>query len=326
VIDDGDADRFQEIFHRLEEAVATRVFGKEDPIRLAVTCLLAGGHLLIEDVPGVAKTLMARSLAEALGGHYRRVQFTPDLLPADVTGGLVYNQKDGTLKVHRGPVFTHVLLADEINRAAPRTQSALLEAMAEKQVTLGGETYRLPDPFLCIATQNPGDMSGTYQLPEAQIDRFTVRLKIDYPSPAVEARAIEQQSGTAGAAAPTVTSPAEVQRLIQVARDVHLDPGLARYVADLAALSRTGRHEIELGVSPRGSIALAACAKVWALAHGLRHVLPRHIQALAVPVLAHRLVMTSSDGIDRERAESAVRSLLEELPTPDRAPLVSVDG
>lgn len=323
MITEAQAAGFADTFTKLVDQVAEQVLGKESQIRLAVTCLLAGGHLLIEDVPGVAKTSLAKSLAAGVGGRFRRVQFTPDLLPSDVTGGLIYRQADGTMTVREGPVFTNVLLADEINRAAPRTQAALLEAMAEGQVSLDGEARRLPDPFLCIATQNPVEMYGTYQLPEAQLDRFTIRLTLGYPDVDSEARAIEMQvSGRAGGPAVQVEPMERITEMSRLARTVYMAPSVRDYIARLAAATRAepGRaHGIALGVSPRGSIALAGCAMVLAASEDRTWVTANDVKRLAEPVLAHRILMDDDGEGDRGRAARAVAAVLDTVTVPDRA-------
>ncbi len=319
MIAEQQAAEFAEAFQNLVEQVARRVLGKEEQIRLAVTCLLAGGHLLIEDVPGVAKTTLAKAVAEAVGGDFRRIQFTPDLLPADVTGGLVY-YKD-VMEPRKGPVFTNVLLADEINRAAPRTQSALLEAMAESQVTLDGKAYDLPDPFLCIATQNPVEMYGTYELPEAQLDRFTIRLHLGYPDVGTEARAIEQHFAGVSTRFPEPGQSLErVRTLIRLARTVYLGPAVRGYIARIAAATRhdEGRaRDITLGVSPRGSIALATCAMVLAASQKETWVTAQHVKLMAEPVLVHRLVMEGDPETERERAQAAVAGVLAAVRMPE---------
>jgi len=323
MITEAQAAGFADTFDKLASQVAEYVLGKENQIRLAITCLLAGGHLLIEDVPGVAKTSLAKTLATSVGGTFRRVQFTPDLLPSDVTGGLVYQPSKGAMILRKGPVFTNVLLADEINRAAPRTQAALLEAMAEGQVSLDGEALPLPDPFLCIATQNPVEMYGTYQLPEAQLDRFTIRLELGYPDELSEARAIELQvSGPARRLAVQVQSLERIKEMTRLARTVYLAPSLRDYIARIAAATRKeqGRpHGISLGVSPRGSIALAACAMVLVASENRTWVTANDVKRLAQPVLAHRIVMDEDAAADRAGAEKAIATVLGLVKVPDSA-------
>ena len=271
---------------RLIERVSSIILGKEDTIRLAVTCLLARGHLLFEDQPGVGKTMLSQALAQALGLGFRRVQFTSDLLPADILGASIYDRDTGAFHFHRGPVFTQVLLADEINRATPKTQSALLEAMEEGRVTADGSPHVLPDPFFVIATQNPSSQIGTFMLPESQLDRFLMRLALGVPDRAAERALLE---GLERREMLRTMEPAmavhELQQLQASARTVHAAPALLDYLQDLLAASRAQGH----GLSPRAGLALLAAARAWALLKGRPMVLPEDIQAVAVPVMGHRL-------------------------------------
>jgi MoxR-like ATPase len=314
MIQKADAERFAATFDELAASVAGEVFGKDDQIRLALICLLSRGHLLIEDYPGVAKTSLARALGDAIGGTFRRIQFTADLLPADVTGGMIYKQRSEEFDFVRGPVFTNVLLADEINRAAPRTQAALLEAMGENQVTVQGRTWELEQPFVCIATQNPIEMYGTYALPEAQLDRFAVRMSLGYPDVDAESRAIAR--GTADhrpRSARQVLTTNGFNHLADLACSVHLAPAARDYVARIAAATRgTAGAEfgIRIGVSPRGSIALAACAAVSAVSRGAVFVTGDDIVDVAVPVLAHRILLMGDAEGDRGAAEEAVAKVV----------------
>jgi MoxR-like ATPase len=257
--------------------------------RLAVTALLAGGHALLEGVPGVAKTTLARAVADASGCEFRRIQFTPDLLPADITGTYVLDPREGRFQLRKGPVFAHVVLADEINRATAKTQSALLEAMQERQVTIEGDTLALPDPFFVIATQNPVEQAGTYPLPEAQIDRFLLRIQVGYPDPATERDVLRAYlRGTERVAA--VLDPALILGLREAVREVHVEDDLLDYIIRLCTFTR-GHGQVLLGASPRAGLALAQAAKVWAAAEGRVFAIPDDVRALAEPVLAHRLVM-----------------------------------
>lgn len=271
------------------DEIATVLLGKASQLRLALCCLVAGGHLLIEDLPGMGKTTLSHALAAVLGLSYKRVQFTSDLLPADILGLSIYHREDNSFRFHPGPVFTQVLLADEINRSTPRTQSALLEAMAEFQVTLEGETRKLPEPFFVIATQNPLEQSGTYPLPESQLDRFLMRIELGYPDPSAERDMLRSMGGS-------VRQP-ELRRCIdedQLAAirgavdDVHASDSLLDYVQRLAGRSRQG-GEFAVGLSPRGVLALLRSAKTWALMDDRDHVLPDDVQAVLPAVTAHRL-------------------------------------
>jgi MoxR-like ATPase len=274
--------------------MATVLIGKEQQLRQAMCCLLAGGHLLIEDLPGMGKTTLSHALARVLGLSYKRVQFTSDLLPADILGLSIYHREDNSFRFHPGPIFTQVLLADEINRSTPRTQSALLEAMAERQVSLEGETRPLPDPFFVIATQNPLEQSGTYPLPESQLDRFLMRIELGYPDPSSERAMLRGVSG----ATPKFSLAQRIREgELEAVRDavdrVHASDTLLDYVQRLAQRSREGA-EFAVGLSPRGVLALLRSAKTWALMDDRDHVLPDDVQAVLGSVTAHRLQPGSS--------------------------------
>lgn len=271
------------------EEVATVLLGKESQLRLAICCLLASGHLLIEDLPGMGKTTLSHALAQVLGLSYKRVQFTSDLLPADILGLSIYHPVDHSFHFHAGPIFTQVLLADEINRSTPRTQSALLEAMAEGQVTLEGETRALPSPFFVIATQNPLEQSGTYPLPESQLDRFLMRIELGYPDALAER---EMLRGSGGVQQTTTlrrcideTALADIRAAVD---EVHVSDSLLDYIQRIAARSRDG-GEFAVGLSPRGVLALLRSAKTWALMDDRDHALPDDVQAVLPAVTAHRL-------------------------------------
>jgi len=269
--------------------VGTVIVGKDRQIRLALTCLLAGGHLLIEDLPGVGKTTLAQALALSLGLSFNRMQFTSDLLPADVNGISIYQREQGAFVFHPGPIFTHVLLADEINRATPKAQSGLLEAMAEQQVTSDGVTRPLPAPFFVIATQNPGHQTGTYPLPESQLDRFLMCLSLGYPDAAAERALLmgEDRRQLLKTLQPQM-QPADLLAAQQAVRQIHAAPALIDYVQALAAASRNSTLCAE-GLSPRAAIALLHAARAWALQAGRDHVLPEDVQLVMEPVCAHRL-------------------------------------
>ena len=303
---------------KLREAVEGALEGKQDAVELALVALLARGHLLIEDVPGVGKTTLARALARAVGGELRRVQFTSDLLPSDVLGVSVYDQRTGEFVLRQGPVFANVLLADEINRASPRTQSALLEAMNEGQVSLDGQTMPLPDPFFVIATQNPQDFAGTFPLPESQLDRFIVRVRIGYPPPAVEMRLLLDGQTDTARDVPVVLDPG---RLVELQREVHrvtLDSSLGSYLHAVIQATRVA-PSLSLGASPRGAIALGNAARARALLRGRNYVIADDIHDLAVPVLAHRVrLATHADGFmpTRDEAETTMREIIGRVPVP----------
>ena len=276
---------------RLRASVGSFIKGKPSTINLALVCLLAQGHLLLDDVPGVGKTSLARALAHSLGVKWNRIQFTPDVLPSDVTGVSVYHQGTGTFEFHPGPAFASVVLADEINRATPRTQAALLEAMEEGTVSVDGETHVLPWPFLVIATQNPVEMAGTYPLPEAQLDRFLIRTSLGYPGHDDEVQVLtDHHAGHRVSEIQAVVGADDVHELIRAAASVHIDPLVLDYIVRLVGWTRQAEG-VTLGASPRGSIALLRAARAWAILHGRAHVLPGDVQALASPVLAHRLVI-----------------------------------
>lgn len=269
--------------------VSKALLGKERQLRLAFCCLLADGHLLIEDLPGMGKTTLSHALAQVLGLSYQRVQFTSDLLPADILGLSVYHQEDSSFRFHPGPIFTQVLLADEINRSTPRTQSALLEAMAERQVTLEGETRALPDPFFVIATQNPLEQSGTYPLPESQLDRFLMRIELGYPDTAAERDMLKNQhSSVDKLSLSQCIDSTELARIRGDVDRVHVSDSLLDYLQRLAARSRQG-GEFAIGLSPRGVLALLRCAKTWALMDDRDHVLPDDVQTVLPAVTGHRL-------------------------------------
>lgn len=303
---------------KLREAVEGALEGKQEAVELALVALLARGHLLIEDVPGVGKTTLARALAKAVGGELRRVQFTSDMLPSDVLGVSVYDQRTSEFVLRHGPVFSNVLLADEINRASPRTQSALLEAMNEGQVSLDGQTIPLPDPFFVIATQNPQDFAGTFPLPESQLDRFLVRVRIGYPPPAVEMRLLLEGQTDTARDVPVVLEPA---RLVELQREVHrvtFDSALGTYLQALVQATRSA-PSLSLGASPRGAIALANASRARALLRGRHYCIADDVHDLAVPVLAHRVRLSShADGFlpTRDEAETTVREIIGRVPVP----------
>lgn len=292
------------------------VRGKPRVIELLLVGVLAGGHVLIEDVPGVGKTTLAKALALASDVSFKRVQFTPDLLPADILGTEVLNPKEGTISFHEGPVFTHVLLADEINRASPRTQSALLEAMNEKQVTIEGKSHPLPDPFFVLATQNPLDFEGTYPLPEAQLDRFLLRLSLGYPDEESELAILTDRRTTDPLdAIEQVADATSLRRLQEAVRTVAVTDLVARYILKLAAATRDHR-DLDLGVSTRGALAMYRAAQARAFIKGRDYVLPDDVQALAVPTFAHRVMLRAAARYGGTTDRMLIADVVEAVPVP----------
>ncbi|MCO7203493.1 MoxR family ATPase [Microbacterium sp. CnD16-F] len=316
-----DAAVFAETTDALIASVSQVIDGKPDAVRAALVCLLAEGHLLIEDVPGVGKTMLARALGASIRATVRRIQFTPDLLPSDVTGVSVYDQSEGRFEFKPGAIFAHVVIADEINRSSPKTQSALLEAMEERQVTVDGTSRVLPDPFLVVATQNPLEMEGTYALPEAQRDRFMMRISMGYPDAANEALMLRQRdSGNPLEAIRPVISAERVAALIAWARSVHVSPAVEEYAV---ALSRATREhsDLRLGASPRATLQLVRAAKVWAALEGREYVIPDDLVTLLEPVFAHRLIAARGGAMARGRGgadlvTSVLDSVVRSVPVP----------
>jgi MoxR-like ATPase len=306
------------LLERLRSAIEGALEGKPDVVEQGLICLLAGGHLLIEDVPGVGKTTLARALARAVGGELRRIQFTSDLLPSDVLGVSVYDQRRNQFEFKHGPIFANMLLADEINRASPRTQSALLEAMNEGQVSVDGITTPLPDPFFVLATQNPEDFAGTYPLPESQLDRFMMRIHIGYPPAHVEQRLLLEPRMDRVAQVPEVLDPRALVRMQRDCERVTLDPSLATYLHAVITATRTS-PAIAIGASPRASINLSLAARARAMVRGRDYVIADDVHDLAVPVLAHRIRLAAqADGYvpNYDEAEATVRDLVARVPVP----------
>jgi MoxR-like ATPase len=302
--------------HQIGTAVESVIDGKADAVRLALIVLLAEGHLLIEDVPGVGKTMLAKALARSIDCSVRRVQFTPDLLPSDITGVNAYNQERREFEFKPGPVFANIVVGDEINRASPKTQSALLESMEERQVTVDGTTYPLEAPFLVIATQNPIEMEGTYPLPEAQRDRFTARISIGYPTAAAELEMLD----THGSSSPLdtlkpVATATDVRELIAAVRGVLVTGQVKEYIIALAAATRSA-PELRLGASPRAALQLLRASRARAALDGRDYVIPDDIQALIVPVFAHRLLPTAEALVERHLPEQVVARIVAQTPLP----------
>jgi MoxR-like ATPase len=310
----------QQVVHRLVESVGTVIIGKEAEVEQCVLTLLCRGHLLIEDVPGVGKTLLAKSLARATGCRFERVQFTPDLLPSDVTGVNVFNPQHASFEFREGPVFTQILLADEINRATPKTQSSLLEAMEERQVTIDGVTRRLPEPFLVLATENPVELAGTFPLPEAQVDRFLFKVNLGYLSLEDEVAMLDRfQVGSPLDSLEPVTEALELQRCQNEVVGVHCDPVIKEYCVRLT--QRTRQHpDVSLGASPRGSLGLLHAGQARAAANGRDYVLPDDVKALAPSVLTHRIVVRPNAELRGVTAASVLNEVLdtEAVPTAGR--------
>jgi MoxR-like ATPase len=302
--------------HRLQAAMRGVLSGKDDVIDLLLVGLLGAGHVLVEDVPGVGKTTLAKALARALDVTFRRVQFTPDLLPTDILGSQILNPRDGSLSFHEGPIFTNVLLADEINRASPRTQSALLEAMNESQATVDGVTRTLPPPFFVVATQNPADYQGTYPLPEAQLDRFLLRIGVGYPSADAELAMLYARKTVDPLAA--VTSICDASTIVAVqaeVREVEVKEAVGRYILGIVHQSRR-TAAIERGISPRGALAFFRAAQARAFLAGRRYVSPEDVHALAVPVLAHRIQLTTEARYGGATADEVMTKVAREVRVP----------
>ena len=290
------------------------IVGKHQEVRLALVALLCRGHLLIEDVPGTGKTVLAKAIARSLGCTFRRIQFTPDLLPSDVTGLSIYNQKTQEFEFRPGPIMSQVVLADEINRATPKTQSSLLESMEERQATVDGTTYTMPDPFLVIATQNPIEYEGTFALPEAQLDRFMLRIRLGYPQPLEEVVILDEQKRTHPLEElEVVCSVDELRGMQNSIRDIYVDPSVSEYIVRLVGATRS-HPDVYLGASPRGSIALYRAGQALAGLLGRDYVIPDDIKALAEPAIAHRLIIKTSSSIHDVQAGNVVRELLDSIP------------
>ena len=306
----------QDITNQLLENVEKVIVGKTDAIRLTITGLLCQGHILIEDVPGTGKTMLAKSIARSIGGTFNRIQFTPDMLPSDVTGVSIFNQKTNEFEFRQGPIVAQIVLTDEINRATPKTQAALLEAMEENQVTVDGKTHPLPEPFLVLATQNPIEYEGTFPLPEAQMDRFLLRISLGYPATNHEVRMLtNQQLHHPIDGLKQVIEAAELLRAQEAVKRVKVTAEIKRYIVGLVEKTRA-HGEIYLGASPRGSLALFRTSQARAAILGRDYVLPDDVKALAVPALAHRLIVGSAARIREVDAVDVIEEVLEKVPVP----------
>jgi MoxR-like ATPase len=301
------------------DEVERAVVGKRSVLEKILAAALSAGHVLLEDYPGLGKTLMARSFAATLGQDFKRIQFTPDLLPADITGGYFFNRANSQFELRQGPIFTNILLADEINRASPKTQSALLEAMQEYQVTLEGETFKLPQPFLVIATQNPIEYEGTFPLPEAQLDRFLVKLNVGYPSLQEEQEILErrQERRKEEVELQTIIQPGEFEAMRQAVETVYVDPDLERYIVQLVAETRRDRR-VAVGASPRASLALLKLSRAQAALQARDFVLPDDIKAFIYPVLIHRLILQPEYWMKQQVAGDVIESVQKNVPVPVR--------
>ncbi len=307
---------FNDVFARVASGIEQVLVGKSHVIRLALTAMLSEGHLLLEDVPGTGKTSLARAMAQSVQGTSNRVQFTPDLLPGDITGVTIYDQRTGDFDFHPGPVFANIVLADEINRASPKTQSALLEVMEEGTVTVDGVRHTVAQPFMVIATQNPIEQAGTYRLPEAQLDRFLMKTSIGYPDHAAMVRILESSTVRSHEFEIPSVAPAEtIIEMAQASRTVHVDASVTDYISRLLEATRSA-EEVRLGASVRAGIALLRTAKTLAASNGRHYVIPDDVKALAEPVLAHRLLLDAEAEFDGVTTSNVVAQLLIEVPPP----------
>ncbi len=314
----GTVEEAAECCRRVIDEVEKAIVGKrESLLKLMAAFLTSGGHILLEDYPGLAKTLIANSFATALGMDFKRVQFTPDLLPGDISGGFIYDNRKGEFVLRKGPLFTHILLADEINRASPKTQSALLEAMQECQVSLEGEILALQEPFIVIATQNPIEYEGTFPLPEAQLDRFLVRLSIGYPTLEEEQEILSRRCDRKqdSVALATVITPAAFLAMRRVVENVFVEADIQRYIVQIVEKTRAQR-DVELGASPRGSLALLKLARAWAAIHGRDYVIPDDIKLLAPSVLCHRLILEPELWGSKKAEQAIVERVIQSVPIP----------
>ncbi len=307
---------FSDTFASIVRNIERVILGKTEAIRLSVTCMLAEGHLLLEDFPGTGKTTLARSIAQTVQGNHSRIQFTPDLLPSDVTGVTIFDQQSSSFEFHQGPIFAAIVLADEINRASPKTQSALLEVMEEHRVTVDGVSYEVGTPFMVIATQNPIEQAGTYRLPEAQLDRFLMKTTLGYPDRQTSLRILTTGGSRpqSAALAPIITTAA-IAEMSQLGQSVHVEPSVLDYIARLVEATRTAEH-VRLGVSIRGGLAIARSARVWAASLGRHYVVPDDVKILAIPCLAHRIVLDPESEFNGVTATDVMVKIISEVLPP----------
>jgi MoxR-like ATPase len=312
-----DAVKVAALAERVVGQVERAVVGKRPLLEKIMAAILVGGHVLLEDYPGLAKTLIANSFANALGLKFKRIQFTPDLLPGDITGGYIYDRVRSQFELRKGPLFANIILADEINRASPKTQSALLEAMQEYQVTLEGETMKLPEPFIAIATQNPIEYEGTFPLPEAQLDRFIMKLSVGYPSLDDEQEILRRRRERRRDEfnLEQVTDAGELLAAGRAVEEVHIDPDIERYIVALTAETRA-RRQVAVGSSPRGSLALLKLSRAWAAMHGREYVLPDDVKLFIEPALVHRLILEPDLWMKRHAAEDVLSAVVQSIPVP----------
>lgn len=307
----------REIGAKISDEIGKAVVGKDDVIAKLITAIMTGHHVLFEDYPGLAKTLMAKSLAAAMGLQFKRIQFTPDLLPGDVTGGFVFDKDKGEFELRKGPIFAHIVLADEINRASPKTQSALLEAMEEKQVTIEGTTHPLPEPFIVLATQNPVEYEGTFPLPEAQLDRFALRLRVGYPDEDEEVEIMRRRESRRKDSfdLARVVDQNDVATLRTAPEDVRIHEDIRKYIVNLVHSTRND-HRINVGASPRGALALQQLSRARAALEGRSYVVPDDVKNLAVECLAHRMILEPDYWVRKHAAEGIVQSVVDTVAVP----------
>ena len=314
------ADLARPVAERLQENLERVIFGKTREVRLAVMALMSRGHLLIEDVPGVGKTMLARSIAKSIGGDFRRIQFTPDLLPSDIIGASIFNQRSGEFEYRQGPIVAEVVLADEINRASPKTQAALLECMEERQITVDGVTHHMPSPFIVLATQNPIEYEGTFPLPETELDRFLVRVHLGYPGFADELNVLEaQREQHPIETLERVIDAGDFDLMLRGLRSVHVELPVREYIVQVVSATRS-HPNLYLGASPRGSLALYRLAQAKALMEGRDYALPDDVKELAPAALGHRLILSSSARIQGAAADDAIGDILDSVPVPGASP------